>query len=83
MTPIEIRRKNRRTAYNCIAELDKERGGNLLGMMRTMVLALGVEETLRRCDFKGRNIPDEAIEIQRLACEYILFEEGLASKEAT
>lgn len=84
MKPIEIRRKNRRTAYNCFAELDRERGGDLLGMMRTMVQALGVEEAMRRCDFKGRNIPDEAIEIQRLACEYILFEEtpkGNAMKE--
>ena len=84
MTPHEIRRLNRRTAYNCFAELDRERGGDIIGMMRTLVLALGVEGAIKQCPFEKYNIPPEAMEINRLALEYILFEaDELTSKEAT
>lgn len=76
------RRINRRTAYLVFNDLDKSHRATpgIVGMMRDLVRAFGVDGAMSRCKSMP-NIPQEAIEIQRLCCEYLAYEEGQSDEQ--
>lgn len=75
----------RRGAFEIFDSIDKEHGNNpsMIQMMREMVGGLGIDETIARVNTKdnmiARGVPaDKAAqiqEIQRMALEYIVYEE--------
>lgn len=75
------RRINRRTAFVVMNNLDRENRATpgIVAMMRAMVSEFGVDGAMARCTFPP-HIPQEAIELQRLCCEYLAFEEGAADE---
>jgi len=74
-----VRRINRRTAFVVMCNLDRQNRTGLVTMMRDLVQNLGVDGAMKQCKFPP-HIPQEAIEIQRLCCEYLKFEEGQPSE---
>ena len=77
------RRINRRTAFTVFCKLDSQQKRNpgLVPMMRELVRAFGPDGAMKQCRFPAR-IPAEAIELQRLCCEYLAFEEGQPDEAA-
>ena len=76
------RRINRRTAFVVFNDMDRHKGASpgIVQMMRDLVRAFGVDGALDRCKFPS-HVPQEAIEIQRLCCEYLAFEEGAPDEQ--